>query len=99
MAQQGVDEISISGGGGSSAMPHKSNPVLAELLVTLARFNATLLSGTHHALIHEQERSGAAWMLEWMILPQMAITAGRALSAGKALIGRIERIGQLEQSR
>lgn len=99
MAQQGVDEISISGGGGSSAMPHKSNPVLAELLVTLARFNATLLSGMHHALIHEQERSGAAWMLEWMILPQMAITAGRALSAGKALIGRIERIGQLEQSR
>ena len=27
MAQQGVDEIALSGGGGSSAMPHKSNPV------------------------------------------------------------------------
>ena len=99
MAQQGVDEISISGGGGSSAMPHKSNPVLAELLVTLARFNATLLSGMHQALIHEQERSGAAWMLEWMILPQMAIATGRALSAGEELIGRVERIGQPQHSR
>ena len=96
MAQQGVDEISIAGGGGSSAMPHKSNPVLAELLITLARFNATLVSGMHHALVHEQERSGAAWMLEWMILPQMAMTTGRALSAGAVLLERVERIGRPE---
>lgn len=94
MAQQGVDEIVISGGGGSSAMPHKSNPVLAELLVTLARFNATLISGMHHALVHEQERSGAAWMLEWMILPQMTATTGRALSACSTLLGQIRSIGQ-----
>ena len=49
-------------------MLHKSNPVLAELLVTLARFNATQVSILHHSLVHEQERSGAAWMLEWMVL-------------------------------
>lgn len=94
MAQQGVDEIVISGGGGSSAMPHKSNPVRAELLVTLARFNATQISGMHHALVHEQERSGAAWMLEWMILPQITATTGRALSACSTLLGQIRSIGQ-----
>ena len=43
MAQAG-DEIALSGGGGSSAMPHKQNPVGAEVLVTLARFNAVQLS-------------------------------------------------------
>ena len=33
MAQQGVDEIALRGGGGSSAMPHKQNPVGAEAMV------------------------------------------------------------------
>ncbi|MGV0909869.1 3-carboxy-cis,cis-muconate cycloisomerase [Martelella sp. FOR1707] len=94
MAQQGIDEIALSGGGGSSAMPHKNNPVLAELLVTLARFNAVQVSGLHHALVHEQERSGAAWNLEWMILPQMALATGRSLAAALELCGKVERIGR-----
>lgn len=93
MAQQGLDEIKLSGGGGSSAMPHKQNPVGAELLVTLARFNAVQLSGMHQALIHEQERSGAAWALEWMILPQMAQATARALATAQGLVGNIDRIG------
>lgn len=93
MAQQGIDEIRLSGGGTSSAMPHKSNPVAAELLVTLARFNATQLAGMHQAMVHEQERSGAAWMLEWMTLPAMTIATGRALSASTEIAGRIESFG------
>ena len=44
MAQNG-GEIALTGGGGSSAMPHKRNPVAAEVLVALARFNATQLAG------------------------------------------------------
>ena len=93
MAQQGVDEIRLRNGGSSSAMPHKQNPIQAELLITLARFNATQLSGMHHALIHEQERSGAAWSLEWMILPQVIQTAGLALVTSNMLLEQIEIIG------
>ncbi|TBN41837.1 3-carboxy-cis,cis-muconate cycloisomerase [Paracoccus subflavus] len=93
MAQQGIGEISLSGGGASSAMAHKQNPVLAELLVTLARFNAGQLALMHQALIHEQERSGAAWALEWMVLPQMAQATGRALTAAITLAGQVQRIG------
>lgn len=89
MAQQGIDEAEVAGGGGSSAMPHKQNPVTAELLVTLARFNASQLGGMHHALIHEQERSGAAWALEWMILPPMAMATARSLSAALDLCLRL----------
>jgi 3-carboxy-cis,cis-muconate cycloisomerase len=97
MAQQGVDEVAlVSGGGGSSAMPHKQNPVLAELLVTLARFNATQVSAMHHAMIHEQERSGAAWGLEWMVLPQMAVATARGLSAALELTADIARLGPLD---
>lgn len=93
MAQQG-DEIELAGGGGSSAMPHKQNPVAAEVLVALARFNATQLSGMHHALIHEQERSGAAWTLEWLIMPQMAGATAAALRLAGELVGNIRRLGR-----
>lgn len=91
MAQQG--DITVARGGASSAMPHKQNPVRAELLVTLAAFNATQLPAMHHALRHEQERSGAMWALEWMVLPQMIMATGLGLKAAKALIGDIEQIG------
>lgn len=88
-AQSEVGEIRLAAGGGSSAMPHKVNPVGAETLVTLARFNATLLSGMHQSLVHENERSGAAWTLEWMILPQMVLAAAAALRHAEALVGQI----------
>lgn len=74
-------------------MAHKQNPVRAEVLVTLARFNAVQVSGLHQSLVHEQERSGAAWTLEWMILPQMLNATGTALLHAEALLGSIKRIG------
>jgi 3-carboxy-cis,cis-muconate cycloisomerase len=87
-------EIRLSGGGGSSAMPHKQNPVAAELLVSLARFNAVQLSAMHQSLVHEQERSGAAWTLEWLVLPQMVTATGVALSTTIRLLGQIDRLGR-----
>jgi 3-carboxy-cis,cis-muconate cycloisomerase len=88
-AQTEIGEIRLKGGGGSSAMPHKVNPVGAEMLVTLARFNATLVSGMHQVLVHETERSGAAWALEWMLLPQMTVATGAALRTAIELVGNI----------
>ncbi|MCA1368377.1 3-carboxy-cis,cis-muconate cycloisomerase [Bradyrhizobium sp. BRP14] len=92
MAQVG-EEIVLAGGGSSSAMPHKQNPVAAEVLVTLARFNATQISAIHQALVHEQERSGSAWTLEWLILPQMVGAAAAALRLAGELAGNIRRLG------
>jgi 3-carboxy-cis,cis-muconate cycloisomerase len=92
MAQTG-GEIRLEGGGGSSAMPHKQNPVAAEVLVTLARFNAVQLSGMAQAMVHEQERSGSTWTLEWLILPQMVVATGAGLRLAIELVGSIRGMG------
>jgi 3-carboxy-cis,cis-muconate cycloisomerase len=92
LAQSG-SEIALSGGGISSAMAHKQNPVAAETLVTLARFNAVQVSGLHQSLVHEQERSGAAWSLEWLILPQMAMATATSLRLCHQLAKSITRLG------
>jgi len=94
MAQQGIGAVQLTGRGASSAMPHKQNPVAAETLVTLARFNAVQVGGLHHAMVHEQERSGAAWALEWMLLPQICEAAGAALRHAESLLESIESIGE-----
>lgn len=93
MTQQGIDAMTVAGGGGSSAMPHKQNPILAELLVTLARFNAGQTGLLHQAMIHEQDRSGSAWTLEWLVLPQICMATARALQATETLLSQVTSIG------
>ena len=97
MTQQGVDTLAQQGGGSSSAMAHKQNPVTAELLVTLARYNAGQLPLMHQAMVHEQERSGAMWTLEWMVLPAMMTCTGAALRLATSQIQAITRIGDAAQ--
>jgi 3-carboxy-cis,cis-muconate cycloisomerase len=93
LAQSG-GEIAMSGGGASSAMPHKQNPVLAEVLVSQARFTTTLVGGLYHSMVHEQERSGAAWTLEWMLLPQIALSCGASTLCAHKLLSSITRVGR-----
>ncbi len=94
LAQSEVGEVTPGGGpgggpgsgGGSSTLPQKTNPVAAEALVTLARFNAGLLAPATEALPQAQERGGAAWPLEWLTLPQMAAATGAALRLAAAAL-------------
>lgn len=79
MGQTEVAELTFTNGGGSSTMPQKCNPVSAELLVTLARHNAGQLGQMHQAMLHENERSGSAWTLEWLVLPTMLMSTAVAL--------------------
>jgi len=94
MSQQGMDEVTLKSGGSSSAMAHKSNPVGAEVLVALARDTALQQTGMTLALEHEQERSGTAWTLEWMVLPRMMENTGAALKITQQLLGDIISLGQ-----
>ena len=97
LALMGPDQIKIRGGGGSSAMPHKSNPIDAEMLVSLAHYNAGQISTLQMHGVHEMQRSGARWTLEWMVLPYMARTTGQSLSTATQLLKKIEAIGTQSQ--
>jgi 3-carboxy-cis,cis-muconate cycloisomerase len=89
MSQSEIGSIKLAGGGGSSSMPHKSNPVKAEVLVALARYNAGLSGILQQAMVAENERSGAAWTLEWLTLPKLVITTGKSLALALELAGQI----------
>jgi 3-carboxy-cis,cis-muconate cycloisomerase len=89
LAQTEIGALKIEGGGKSSAMAHKANPVTAELLVALARYTAGLSGTLNQALVHENERSGAAWTLEWFTLPPLAVATGAALREAIGLIPRL----------
>ena len=89
MAQSEIGAIKIRGGGGSSALANKSNPVAAEVLVAVARYNAGLLGTLHQTLVHENERSGAAWTLEWLTLPAMLVATAASLRLSITLVDQI----------
>jgi 3-carboxy-cis,cis-muconate cycloisomerase len=79
LAQSEVNEVRAGPAGGSSTLPQKANPFVAEILVALARFSGGLLSTLSQSMVQEHERDGASWSLEWLILPQMAVAAAAAL--------------------
>lgn len=89
LAQNEVGELGLSGGGGSSTMPNKTNPVRCEAIVALARTNAGLIGTLAQAVLHGQERDGAAWTQEWLLLPQMIAGAGACLSGMRTLLGSL----------
>jgi len=78
-------EMRAGMGGGSSTMPQKANPVAAEAMVSLARYNAGQVGMAHQAMLHAEERDCAAWALEWMALPSMVVATGAALSHAEGL--------------
>jgi 3-carboxy-cis,cis-muconate cycloisomerase len=74
-----IAEISQSGaGGGSSAMPHKANPVNAALIAAAARQVPALASVLYGSMVAEDERPAGAWHAEWQNLRQALRLAGTA---------------------
>src|SRR6185295_17510412 len=86
LAQGEIAEVRPGSGGGSSAMPHKANPVGDELLVTLAGYTADRAGSLHRTLVSAHERDGAAWTLEWLTLPELLVATGAATRIATDLI-------------
>jgi 3-carboxy-cis,cis-muconate cycloisomerase len=72
-----VFEPSADGRGGSSAMPHKRNPVTCAVVLSAAARVPPLVSTMLSAMVQEQERGLGGWHAEWETLPEIVrLTAG-----------------------
>jgi 3-carboxy-cis,cis-muconate cycloisomerase len=82
MAQTEVAEVSEGGDsrGGSSAMPHKRNPVAAISARACARRAPGLVATLFAAMEQEHERAAGAWHSEWPTLTDLLSTVGSAAS-------------------
>jgi 3-carboxy-cis,cis-muconate cycloisomerase len=79
MAQTEVAEVSEGGTrGGSSAMPHKHNPVAAISARACARRAPGLVGTLFGAMEQEHERAAGAWHSEWPTLTGLLTTVGSA---------------------
>jgi 3-carboxy-cis,cis-muconate cycloisomerase len=80
MAQSEVGEVSEGGEvrGGSSAMPHKRNPVAAISARACARRAPGLVATLFAAMEQEHERAAGAWHSEWPTLTDLLATVGSA---------------------
>lgn len=87
LAQTEVAEVAEAEPGGSSAMPHKRNPVRA----VLARACSRGAHGYLNVLIegeHEHERAAGAWQAEWAALSgALSLSGGAVAAARESLTG------------
>ncbi|MFC9956574.1 3-carboxy-cis,cis-muconate cycloisomerase [Streptomyces nigra] len=73
-----IAEVAEGTGGGSSAMPHKSNPVRSTLIVAAARRAPQLAATLYGSLVAEDERPAGAWHAEWEPLRDLLRLVGGA---------------------
>ncbi|GAB2713070.1 3-carboxy-cis,cis-muconate cycloisomerase [Streptomyces bullii] len=79
-----IAEVAEGSGGGSSAMPHKANPVRATLIAAAARRAPQLAATLYGALAAEDERPAGAWHAEWEPLRDLLrLTGGAARDAAE----------------
>jgi 3-carboxy-cis,cis-muconate cycloisomerase len=90
LAQTEVAEVAEGGDtpgqGGSSAMPHKRNPVMSVLILGCTRRAPGLLATLAAAAEQEYQRAAGAWHAEWETLSDLLRLTGSAASWSASLL-------------
>ncbi|MGV9763622.1 3-carboxy-cis,cis-muconate cycloisomerase [Micromonospora tulbaghiae] len=92
LAQTEVGEVAEGGAdrGGSSAMPHKRNPVDSVLVTAAARRAPGLVGTIFAAAGQEHERAAGAWHAEWEPLLDLLHVAGGAAARTARMLDGLE---------
>ncbi|MEU7638546.1 3-carboxy-cis,cis-muconate cycloisomerase [Streptomyces sp. NPDC039016] len=81
-----VGEVSEGAGGGSSAMPHKANPVRATLIAAAARRAPAMAAVLYGCVAAEDERPAGAWHAEGETLRDLLRLVGGAARGAAELV-------------
>ncbi|MEU8630593.1 lyase family protein [Amycolatopsis sp. NPDC048633] len=91
-----VVEPAAEGRGGSTAMPHKRNPVLATLIRSAALQVPVLAAGVTQSMLTEDERSAGVWHAEWQLIREcLRLTGGAAHTAVELARGLTAQPGRM----
>ncbi|GGK22558.1 lyase family protein [Salinarimonas ramus] len=80
-----VGEPHLPGRGGSSAMPHKRNPVACTVILAAASASRGHASTLIESMVAAHERPAGAWHAEWHALPALLGLASGALAQARLL--------------
>ncbi|GAA4833889.1 3-carboxy-cis,cis-muconate cycloisomerase [Saccharopolyspora rosea] len=85
-AQTEVGELTEGRSGGSSAMPHKQNPVSAVLVTAASKRVPGLVATLLSAMPQEYERAAGAWQSEWEPLTELLRVVAAAAATTRDLL-------------
>lgn len=89
LAQTEIGEVIEGRVGGSSAMPHKQNPVGASIVLAAAVRAPGLVATMLAAMPQEHERGLGGWQAEWSALPELMMLTGGATRAIATVIEQL----------
>jgi 3-carboxy-cis,cis-muconate cycloisomerase len=79
-----------TGGGGSSTLPHKQNPIAPTKILANAKRVPSLVSALLTSLVHEHERSVGGWHAEWVTFPEIVRTVGGSVANALELVSGLK---------
>ncbi|GKX50903.1 class-II fumarase/aspartase family protein [Budvicia aquatica] len=77
------------GGGGSSTMPHKTNPRASNMIQTLSRMGWMYASGATNLLDQQDVRAASMRVLNWSLVPESALSLSTSLERACRLIAHL----------
>lgn len=85
-----VAEPVAEGRGGSSAMPHKRNPVSCAAVLTAVTRLPGLMATMYANQLQQHERALGGWQAEWETLPEIVTLAGGVMQTSLGLLADMQ---------
>ena len=91
LAQTEVGEVTATpdGGGGSSSLPQKRNPVDAIFAIAASRVGQSAVPGILASMAQEHERAVGGWQAEWALVPQAFEATSAAVARTAAALASL----------
>ena len=78
------------GGGGSSTLPHKQNPIAPTKILANAKRIPALAAALLTSMVHEHERSPGGWHAEWVVFPEIIRAVGGSAAHALELVSGLQ---------